>query len=281
MKLRIFVTLACIAFCFGCGSKIKENEDKVYSRHLQKQMELVIVSTPASSDKSDFNLLILNDGQDMKKLRVKETIDSLWKEKEIKPLLVVGVKAANRDEIYGVTEMPGYLGEGKSAEKYENFIKNELLAYIKKMSGVRKFNSVIFGGNTLGGLSAFDIAWDNWQKIDKVGIFSGSFGVSDVNINDPSYVADKNRVIFSKLKSSRRKPKLKYWFYAGNNDAAKGKTHANPDGKENTNDLIELIKQKKVCPPGDITYSEFAGGKNNYDSWSKAFPVFLLWAVGK
>ncbi len=281
MKKCIFVTLACTVFCFGCGSKLKENSDKVYSRHLQKHLELVIISTPAPEDKSDFNLLILNDGQDMQKLRVKETLDSLWKKKLIKPLLLVGVKTTERDDIYGVAGMQDYKGKGKSAEKYENFIKNELLAYIKKMSGVRKFNSVIIAGNSLGGVSAFDIAWDNWQKIDKVGVFSGSFDLSDLALNDPAYSADKNRLVIMKMTSSRRKPKLKYWFYAGKDDQSSNDKNADSQVAENTKDLIDLIKKKNVCPPGDIFYLEIPAGKNDYYSWSRAFPEFLLWAVEK
>lgn len=282
MKNNTLVILACIALCFGCGSKIKENKDKVYSRHLQKHMELIIISTPVPGDKSDFNLLILNDGQDMEKLRVKEILDSLWKKKSINPLLVVGVKATDRNELYGVAGLPDYQGKGKSAEKYENFIKNELLPYASKMSGVRKFSSIIFAGHSLGGLSAFDIAWDNWQKIDKVGVFSGPFGLSDLDRNDPVYSPDKNRLIIKKLTSSRRKPKLKYWFYAGEDeDVSTSGKNQDSDVKENTKDLIDLIKKKKVCPPGDISYSDFPGGKNDVNSWSRVFPAFLMWAVGK
>lgn len=279
MKNKFLVILTCLAFCFGCGSKIKQNEDKVYSRHLQKQMELVIISTPAPSDKSDFNLLILNDGQDLENLRVKQIVDSLWKKKSIKPLLVVGIKTNDRQGMYGVAGMPDYQNNGKSAEKYSNFINNELLAYVKKMSGARKFNSVTFAGNTEGGLSAFDISWDNWQKIDKVGVFSGSFDGSHLNPSDPKYSEDKNNIILSKITSSRKRPKLKYWFYAGG-ETASGKNQ--PSGvQKNTKELINLIIKKKVCPPGDIVFIEIPNGENDYPSWSHVFPAFLIWAVGK
>ncbi len=279
MKNNSLVIFACIAFCFGCGNKIKQNEDKVYSRHLQKQMELVIISTPVPSDKSDFNLLILNDGQDFEKLRVKTIVDSLWKKKLIKPLLVVGIKTTQRNDVYGVVGIPDYQNNGHSAEKYANFINNELLAYVKKMSGVRKFNSVTYAGNTLGGLSAFDIAWDNWQKIDKVGVFSGSFDLSNLNPADPGYSEDKNNIIISKITSSRKRPKLKYWFYAGG-DGAGAANNQISGTKKSTKDLIDLIIKKKVCPPGDIVFTEIPNGENNYSSWNQVFPAFLIWAAG-
>ncbi len=280
MKNRFLVTLACIAFCFGCGNKIKQNEDKVYSRHLQKQMELVIISTPVPSDKSDFNLLILNDGQDLEKLGVKTVVDSLWKKKLIKPLLIVGIKTKDGNDVYGVAGKPDYQNKGKSAEKYSNFINNELLAYVKKMSGARKFNSVTFAGNTQGGLSAFDISWDNWQKIDKVGVFSGSFDLSNLNPEDPRYSENKNNIIISKINLSRKRPKLKYWFYAGGEGAGAANNQKSGTQKS-TKDLIDLIIKKKVCTPGDIVFTEIPNGENNYSTWSQVFPAFLIWAVGK
>ena len=280
MKNRSLVIFACIAFSFGCGNKIKQNEDKVYSRHLQKQMELVIISTPVPSDKSDFNLLILNDGQDFEKLGVKPVVDSLWKKNLIKPLLVIGIKTTNPNDVYGVAGMPDYQNNGKSAEKYSNFINNELLAYVKKMSGARKFNSVTFAGNSLGGLSAFDISWDNWQKIDKVGVFSGSFDVSNLNPADPKFSEDNNNIIISKITSSRKRPKLKYWFYAGGEGTAASNNQTSVTQK-NTKDLIDLIIKKKVCAPGDIIFKDIPNAENNYVAWKTVFPAFLIWAVGK
>ncbi|MBK7123442.1 MAG: hypothetical protein IPH68_11905 [Chitinophagaceae bacterium] len=78
----------------------------MYSRHLQRQVKLTIISTPMPDDKTELNLLILNDGQDMEKLGVKEALDSLYKKGLIRPLLIVGVHAGDREQEYGVA---GYL----------------------------------------------------------------------------------------------------------------------------------------------------------------------------
>ncbi len=168
------------------------------------------------------------------------------------------------------------------AEKYSNFIINELLPFIKKQSRVRKFNSITLAGYGLGGLSAFDVAWDHADKIDKVGVFSGSLGISDKNTNDPSYSDDKSRILINKIRSSRKRPHLKYWFYAGGNEET---TDRAKDGiinvVNNTRDLIDLIKKKNVCPPEDIIYTEIKEDKGNYDSWRKVFPEFIIWAVAK
>lgn len=62
-------------------------------------------------DKSDLNLLLLNDGQDLGKLYVKEIVDSLYRKKLIKPLIIVGIIAGDRNKEYGVSEMPDYRTE--------------------------------------------------------------------------------------------------------------------------------------------------------------------------
>ena len=83
------------------------------------------------------------------------------------------------------------------------------------------------------------------------------------------------------IRSSRKKPHLKYWFYAGDKEE---KSDRDKDGLidvvDDTNDLIELIKSKNVCPPKDIIYKETASGTHNQASWSRVFPDFLLWAFG-
>jgi enterochelin esterase-like enzyme len=233
-------------------------------------------------DKNQLNLLLLNDGQDMQPFRVKEIVDSLYRKKLIQPLLIVGIHAGNRMEEYGVADYPDYKNNGAKADKYAAFIDDELLPYARKKATVRKFRSVVMAGCSLGGLSAFDIAWNNAEKIDKVGVFSGSFWWRDKDAAAADYSDDKDRIIINKIRSSRKKPHLQYWFYAG----AKEETgDRDKDGiidvVDDTKDLVELIKTKNVCPPDDIYYTEDANGQHDYPSWSKQLPAFLIWAFGK
>ena len=103
MKNILFVCLwAAIIISTGCKDKIKVSEDAMYSRHLQKHIKLTIITTPLPKEKNTLNLLLLNDGQDVSKLRVKETADSLYNKKLIRPLVVVAIHAENRMQEYGV-----------------------------------------------------------------------------------------------------------------------------------------------------------------------------------
>ncbi len=281
MRNLVSAVVLMMIFC-SCKEKIKVTEDEIYSRHLQQHINLTIISTPIPKDKSELNLLLLNDGQDMDKLKVKHSIDSLYANGLIKALVVVAVHAGKRMAEYGVAGSPDYQNNGVDAEKYSAFIDDELYPFVKKRSGVRKFNSVTIAGCSLGGLSAFDIAWDHADKIDKVGIFSGSFWFRNLDAADPAYKDEVNRIELAKIKSSRKKPKLEYWFYAG---TAEETGDRDKDGiidvLDDTKDMIALIKSKNICPPSAIIYKESAAGKHDYADWSRAFPEFLIWAVGK
>ncbi len=74
--------LLCFIFLMSSCKHVKQNDDTLYSKHLQRNVKLHILHTPPPSDRSLFNLLILNDGQDMDKLRVKETMDSFIKQEK-------------------------------------------------------------------------------------------------------------------------------------------------------------------------------------------------------
>lgn len=266
----------------GCKSKVKQTEDEIYSRHLQKHIKLAIINTPVPDDKNSFNLLLLNDGQDMEKLRVKEIVDSLYKKKLIMPLVVVGIHTGDRMQEYGIADNPDYKNNGTDAAKYSAFVYDELYFFIKKKTGVRKFNSITIAGCSLGGLSAFDIAWDHADRIDKVGVFSGSFWYRDKDASATDYSDDKDRIMLNKINSSRKKPHLQYWFYAGD-DEEKGDRDKDgiTDVVDDTKDLVDLIKTKNAAANNDIIFTEIKDGKHDYASWSHVFPGFLIWAVGK
>jgi enterochelin esterase-like enzyme len=276
MKTLTLLLIPCLLLSCRHSKQLK---DEIYSRHLQRKVALTILHTAAPKDRSRFNLLILNDGQDLEQLRVKETMDSLYEKGKIQPLVVIGVLAGDRDKEYGVAGKPDYLGRGARASFYDAFINDELYPFAKKQTGVRKFNAVAIAGCSLGGLSAFDIAWNHPDKISKVGVFSGSFWWRSKPAEDSSYSDEKDRILFTKLKASRKKPGLQYWFYAG---GAEEKGDRDKDGIidviDDTKDLITLLQQKQVVAPDGIVYRELKGGIHDYTSWSLVFPEFLQWA---
>ena len=277
----LLLLLMQLAFS-NCKSKIKQQDDELYSRHLQRHVKLTIINSPMPDDKSQMNLLLLNDGQDINKFRVKEIVDSLYSKNLIQPVLVVGIHAGDRMREYGVADQPDYQNRGDKAANYDAFIDDELYPFAKKKAGVRKFNSVVIAGCSLGGLSAFDVAWNHPDKIDKVGVFSGSFWWRDKDDKAVDYSDENNRIMLTKIRSSKKKPHLQYWFYVGgkeeNGDRDKDGII---DAVDDTKDLVALIKSKNICAPDDIVYTEEPNAKHDWPYWSAQLPTFLVWAFGK
>lgn len=269
-----------ISLLVACGAKTKQQGDQLYSRHLKRTVQLTVINTPVPDDKSQLSLLLLNDGQDMDKLRVKEITDSLYRAKAIGPVVVVGIHTTDRMQEYGVVDRPDFQGNGKRARYYDDFVNNELYPFIKKKAGVRKFHSVVIAGCSLGGLSAFDIGWNHADKVDKIGVFSGSFWWRDKDASDSSYNNDQNRIMIAKLKASRKKPKQEYWFYAGAAEELSDRDGDQiPDVIDDTKDVIALV-EKRVSSAGAVVYTEAPGAKHDWPYWSAAFPAFMLWAFG-
>lgn len=280
--LFALIALLAIVSSFSCRKKIKQQEDEIYSRHLQRHVKLTIINTPIPDDKSQLNLLLLNDGQDLQQFRVKAIVDSLYRKHLISPLLVVGIHAGERMREYGIAGFPDYQHNGDKADHYAAFITDELYPFCKKKAGVRKFSSVAIAGCSLGGLSAFDIAWNHADKIDKVGVFSGSFWWRDKDAGSPDYSDETNRIMLNYIRSSRKKPATQFYFYAGGQEEKSDRDKDSIiDVIDDTRDLIALIKTKNIAGANDLQYTEDATGKHDYSSWSRQLPGFLLWAFGK
>ena len=282
-KIHILpIALLALLSATGCKSKIKLKEDELYSRHLQRHVKVNIAATPMPGEKEKMNLLILNDGQEMKAFRVREILDSLYQKGAIQPLLIVGIQAGDRMREFGVDGRPDFQKRGDKAGNYAAFIDNELYPFIKKKAGLRKFNSIAIAGCSLGGLSAFDIAWNHADKIGKVGVFSGSFWWRDKEVTDPAYSDSLNRIMISEIRSSRKRPKTDFWFYAGGREETSDRDKDGIiDVADDTRDLIAVLKKKNIPGAASVVYVEDATGKHDYEAWSKHLPAFLVWAFGK
>ncbi|MGZ5246010.1 MAG: alpha/beta hydrolase [Flavitalea sp.] len=277
--MRSFVLLLIITFLFSCRSETKKQEDEIYSRHLQRKVQLTILNTPLPDDASKWNLLLMNDGNEMEKLDLQKIIDSLYQLKKIGPLIVVGIHTGDRIKEYGVSAKPDYEGRGSKAEDYSEFVGNELIPFIKKNSGTNKFKTIAIAGVSLGGLSAMDVAWNNSNKIDKVGILSGAFWWRDKDITDSSYSDDKNRIMIAKIRASRKSPNQDYFFSYGLKEE---ESDRDKDGiidvADDTKDLIENMMQYRKISKSSITVVENPKGRHDWPWWREVMPAFLEWA---
>lgn len=261
---------------FTSCKRTKQQEDALYSRHLQRQVKLTVIHTPVPGDKSEINLIVFNDGQELEKLNVKNIIDSLYKAEKIEPVVVVGIYAGNRLQEFGVSEKKAADGAGEKAGHYDSFINNELYPFAKKSAGVRKFKSVTIVGLGAGGLSALDIAWEHSDKISKAGIFSGAFSRKEKNATADTSAAG---IMYNKLQSSRKRPKTQFWFYAGEKGNAGITGDDAVDIAASTTAITTLLENKNFTATGDVVYVK--GANNDITAWKTVLPDFFQWAVGK
>jgi hypothetical protein len=245
-KLLFFLFI--ISTLFSCKSSIKQQSDSVYSRHLQRHVPLTIITTTMPDKKEEMNLLLFNNPEFLEDIRAKKIIDSLFKKKLIKPLTLVAFEGKKGD--YGLEE--ANIPASKQYRKFNEFVMNELYPFIKKKALVRKFNSVAICGFGKSAMCAFDIVWNNDDKIQKAGMFL-----------PVAFIDDKTTI--ETITTLRKRPNIKLWITDnGNYDSSIIKLHNLIAVKNNSTEAF-LINA--------------ASTSNNIPAYN--FAEFLLWAFPK
>lgn len=227
------------------------------------------------------NLLLLNDGQELENLALTQTLEQLYNYNRIKPILVVAIHAGeDRLQEYGVAGNPDFKKRGAKADVYTQFITTELLPYVKQETGINQFETTAYAGFSLGGLSAFDIAWNNADVFNKLGVFSGSFWWRGKDL--AKGYTDNDRIAHAIVRETIDKPDLKFWMQTGTKDETSDRNkNGIIDAIDDTIDLIKELETKGYTRPTDIQYVEVVGGSHNTETWGKAMGKFLCWAFGR
>jgi len=227
-----------------------------------------------------YPLLLVNDGQDIDSVKLPAHLNHLVNNGSITPPLAVCIYAANRKHEYGVASRSDYKNRGNLASNYTKFIIDELLPYLSEHYPVRLNHPLnTFTGFSLGGLSAFDITWHHSAVFKQVGVFSGAFWwrYEPVDVADP----DNHRIMHEVVRTAKVKPELRFWFQSGLSDESEDRNNNGViDVIDDILDLcVELVYQG-FRPFYDFAYYEMPDGKHDMATWSKAMPVFLVWAFG-
>jgi len=251
------------------------------SVQLQRKVEIEIFYPSGLLGNEKLNLLLFNDGQDAAGLLIGETLRSLYEDQKIEPVVVVAIKAsAARLKEYGVAGFPDFAGRGSDAGNYTRFITEELIPYLSSETGMPFLGKRAFAGCSLGGLTAFDIAWKNDHIFDTVGVFSGSFWWRKKDLKDG--YTDEDRIMHQVIRNTDNHPEVKFWLMTGTEDeTADRNRNFIIDSIDDTIDVIKELTKKGYSRPDDIFYYEMVGGKHNVATWAKALPSFLIWAFGR
>lgn len=261
--------------------EVVKTENILKSVYLKRDVALEFFIPEHLLGNETLNLLLINDGQDTAALGLQETLNHLYRNFKIEPLVVVAIKASpDRLQEYGVAGRPDFLERGSKAAAYTNFIIKELLPFVQGEVDLPINGKRAIAGCSLGGLTAFDIAWNNDNYFDAVGVFSGSFWWRKKDLKDG--YTDDDRILHAGIAETQRKPGLKFWLMTGTEDeTADRNRNFIIDSIDDTVDVIKELLKKGYTRPDDIAYYEMVGGKHDVPTWGKAMSPFLIWAFGR
>lgn len=256
----------------------------VFSFNLDRSVAFRLVAPPNYREsQTPFSVLLMNDGQDYVGLNLEKTLSDAYKDKETNPFIFVGIEADhNRLYEYGTSIAADFKGRGNKALQYSKFIIEELIPFLGQEFKVSPpVQNWVYCGFSLGGLSAFDIVFNNSQFFGKVGVFSGSFWwrKKAYQKND---MEDRSRITLDMIKNSKHRAPLQYFFQCGTEEETDDRNNNGViDVIDDTLDVINELQLKGYSYPGDICYKEIEGGKHDLSTWGSTLPQFIKWAFQK
>ncbi|MEP7257404.1 MAG: alpha/beta hydrolase-fold protein [Flavitalea sp.] len=235
---------------------------------------------PLSGESS---LALINDGQDLVTMGFDIILQEFFYGKKTKPLMVAGIHGgAGRMHEFGVASGPDYLGRGAGAVLYEQFLVLEALPCIHKHFNSIRFIETAIAGFSLGGLTAFDTAWNHPEIFSRVGVFSGSLWWRSKNKDDKDYHQDIHRMAHRQVRQGSFHPGMKFFFQCGEQDEKADRNRNGViDSIDDTIDLMRELLKKGYREGPDILYRQLPDGKHNIEAWAKSLPFFLQWGWDK
>jgi iron(III)-enterobactin esterase len=242
----------------------------------------VRVYLPPGGVDGETPLLVALDGQVMEQWRLGEAIAELARFPGARPPLVVAISAtAERIDEYGLAHQLDYAGRGRKAAVFQRFVVEQMLPAVRARHGLsaRREITGIFGAS-MGGLSAFDLAWNHPDVFGFAGVFSGSLWWRG---DDSDATAQQgSRLVHHMVRETRTPPALRLWFQAGTADETDDRDgNGVIDAIQDTTELIDELQARGFRVGHDVVYHEVAGGEHNQRTWAEAFPVFLRWALSR
>ncbi len=256
-------------------------DDSLLSVPLNRQVRLDIVLPPQHDPRRAYPVLLLNDGQDVAALKLPQTLDRLYRQHRIRPFIVVAIHAGDRIQEYGTANHPDYMGRGSRAGRYTDFVLTELLPWLRSRYRISSNRADhVIAGFSLGGLSAFDIAYHYPAQFGCAGVFSGSFWWRSRAFTN-AYNDDTDRLMHSLVRAGKADLEQQFWFQTGTLDETDDRNNNGIiDAIDDTLDLMRELEKKGLRSDRNLRYVEVDGGHHNPETWGAVMPQFLEWAFG-
>jgi iron(III)-enterobactin esterase len=259
---------------------VRVEHHKIQSSFLNREVIIDVYVPLSIEDPPTLSLLLINDGQDLSKMRFAHILDALLETNQLQPLLCVGIHAgADRKVEYGTAEVLDFAGRGAKASAYHQFVLEELLPYLHVQYCVEAFRQMGVAGFSLGGLTAIDLVWSYPNTFSLAGVFSGSlwWRVKDL---DDGYHEDTDRIMHALVRKGRYHSGLRFYFTTGSQDeTADRNNNGIIDSIDDTLGLIAELEAKGYTQ-ADVEYINYDDGRHDVETWGRAMPRFLLWEWG-
>jgi enterochelin esterase-like enzyme len=256
-----------------------------------------------------YPVLYLNDGQDMDAVGLAPTLQALYAEGAIRPLIAVAIHMLpDRIGIYGLSDRAGaapvvaetrYGPVGKHAHAYSEWMARTLVPAIDARYRTRVgADARAILGWSLGALNAFNLGWQYPELFGRVGAFSPSFWLSADRADVAS--VQRTRLAHTMVDGAPPRNGARYFFAVGTDEDGDGDDRDGDgigDTLDDTRDLIlgyadGPIRLKGLQQQGysvnldhagrpgraDVALHVLDGGRHDQPSWACMLPVFLRWA---
>ena len=260
---------------------ITKTIERFRSKQLHNQRILTVFLPPDYERQPNrhYKVLYVNDGQDLPAVKLADTLAALMAHHEIEPIIVVAIHATrDRLQEYGTAGIPNVRGQGKKARKYTFFMLDELIPYINRryrtLTG--PINTAIMGFS-MGGLMAFDVAWNHPDVIGVIGVFSGSLWWR--TNDEDTHARQESRIVHRRVRDTEDPGCVRMWFEAGTHDEKEDRDNNGViDAIQDTTELMDELELKGYRRGLDMIYVQVERGEQNQRTWGFILPYFLRWA---
>ena len=242
------------------------------------QVDVYLPPGYASNPARRYPVLYANDGQDLATAQFPVVMSTLLASGRMAPVIVVAIYSTeSRTPEYATAGRPALLADGGQAAAYQRFVVDSVMPRVSARYRVQvgAGHTAIMGWS-LGGLSAFDLAWNHPDRFGIVGVFSGSLWWRDNDGTAQERVA--GRIVHRMVRAGPSRPALRFWFMAGRQEEEDDRDgNGVIDVIQDTRELIELLVGQGHREGGDIEWHE-VDGRHELATWARMLPAFLAWA---
>lgn len=258
----------------GCIEQLRH----VASPQLGNRRTITVYLPPGYTHEHVYPLLVAHDGQEMGAWKLADALARHHAAGCVSPVVAaISANPARMNE-YGTAGQLNGDGLGARAAEFQAFVTDTVLPLLRRRYQLHRgpAHTAVMGAS-LGGLSAFDLAWQRPDVFGIAGIFSGSFWWRTSNVSVAEQQA--SRIVHQRVRATAAKPALRLWLQAGTEDEQDDRDgNGVIDAIQDTTELIDELVARGFVRGRDVIYRETPGGRHHPSTWARELPEFLRWS---